>query len=45
MNKLEKLFAEWTKKNSSKIKLLAMLSKLTEKEKIALFQSVMEKIK
>jgi hypothetical protein len=39
---LEKLFTKWTKDNTNKIKLLAMLNKLTEKEKITLFQSVME---
>jgi len=41
--KIEKLFANWSRENYLKIKLLTMLNKLTEKEKIALFQSVMGK--
>jgi hypothetical protein len=41
--KIEKLFANWAKENHLKIKLLTMLNKLTEKEKIVLFQSVMGK--
>ena len=41
--KLEKLFNKWAKENANKIKLLAVLNKLTEKEKIMLFQSVMKK--
>ena len=38
---LETLFVNWVNENSAKIKMLAHLQTLTEAEKIALFNEVM----